>query len=77
MILSKEWSHIEQKHTSDGYMYMMSHVVRKLVFSISENKEADQLRSNAKLISAFVFATLIVQSLYFLNLKFQASSHIQ
>ena len=28
----------------------------------------------AKLISAFVFATRIVQSLYFLNPKFQASS---
>ena len=29
----------------------------------------------AKLISAFVFATWIVQILYILNLKFQASSH--
>ena len=32
--------------------------------------------SRASLISAFVFATRIVQSLYFLNLKFQASRHI-
>ena len=30
----------------------------------------------AKLISAFVFATYIVQSLYFLNPKFQASSYL-
>ena len=30
----------------------------------------------AKLISAFVFATRIVQSLYYLNPKFQASSHL-
>ena len=30
----------------------------------------------AKLISAFVFVTRIVESLYFLNLKFQASSHL-
>ena len=30
----------------------------------------------AKLISAFVIATLIVQPLYFLNPKFQASSHL-
>ena len=30
----------------------------------------------AKLISAFVFATLIVQSLYLLNQKFQASSYL-
>ena len=29
-----------------------------------------------KLISAFVFATRIVQSLFFLNQKFQASSHL-
>ena len=31
----------------------------------------------AKLISAFVLATRIVQSLYFLNRKFQASSYLQ
>ena len=31
----------------------------------------------AKLISTFVFATRIVQSPYFLNSKFQASSHLQ
>ena len=30
----------------------------------------------AKLISAFVFATWIVQSLYFLNPKFRVSSHL-
>ena len=30
----------------------------------------------AKLISAFVFATRIVQSLYFLSTKFHASSHL-
>ena len=30
----------------------------------------------AKLISAFVFATRIVQFLFFLNPKFQASSHL-
>ena len=30
----------------------------------------------AKLISAFVFATRILQSLYFLNTKVQASSHL-
>ena len=31
---------------------------------------------NAKLISAFVFATRVVRSLYHLNSKFQASSHL-
>ena len=50
--------------------------MRKPAFCICENKDADQLAVTAKLISAFVFATLIVQSLYFLNLKFQASGHL-
>ena len=51
--------------------------MRKQVFGICENKDADQLRGTvtAKLISAFVFATWIAQSLYFLNPKFQVSSH--
>ena len=53
--------------------------MRKPDFSICENKDADQLRGNqvsVKLISAFVFATQIVQSIYFLNPKFQASSYL-
>ena len=55
----------------------MNLVVRKPAFCICENKDADQLRGvTAKLISAFVFATRIVQSLYVLNPKFQASSHL-
>ena len=70
----------------------LSRVVRKPAFCICENKGADQLRGDreadqrlcfrnsfavtAKLISAFVFATRIVQSPYFLNPKFQASSHL-
>ena len=35
-----------------------------------------QRRRSANLISAFEFAKRIVQSLYFLNPKFQASSHV-
>ena len=56
----------------------MSLVMRKPAFFICENKDADQLRGTAKLISAFIFATRIVQSLYYiyLNPKFQASSHL-
>ena len=44
--------------------------MRKTAFCIY--KDADQLRSNR----AFFFATQIVQSLNFLNQKFQASSHL-
>ena len=51
--------------------------MRKPDFCICENKDADQLRGNrAKLISAFVFAAWIVQSLYYLTPKFQASSYL-
>ena len=46
--------------------------MRKPFFFICESKDADQLRSNC----VFVFATQIVQSLYVLNPKFQASSHL-
>ena len=44
--------------------------MRKPAFCICENKGADK-----KQISAFVFATRIVQFLYFLNPKIPASSH--
>ena len=54
----------------------MSLVVRKPAFCICENKDADQLHGNPKLISAFVFAIRIVQSLYYQNPKFQTSSHL-
>ena len=50
----------------------MSHYMRKQGICICENKDADQ-----KLISAFIFATRVVRSLYYLNSKFQASSHLQ
>ena len=51
----------------------MSRIMRKPAFCICENKDADQLRGN-QLISAFVFATRIVQSLFYLNPKFHAST---
>ena len=50
--------------------------MRKPVFGICENKDADQLRGYREADRAFVFATYIVQSLYFLNTKFHASSHL-
>ena len=54
----------------------MSRLMGKPTICIGENKGTDQLRSNctAKLISAFVFATRIVQFLFYLNPRFQASS---
>ena len=46
----------------------------KPTICIGENKGADQLRGNREADHAFVFATRIVQFLFYLNPKFQASS---
>ena len=48
--------------------------MRKPAFCICENKDPDAVTT--ELISDFVFATRILQSLYFLNPKYQASSHL-
>ena len=50
--------------------------MRKPAFCIWEIKDADQLRGNREADQRLCFATRTVQSLYFLNLKFQASSHL-
>ena len=51
--------------------------MRKLrLFAYANTKTQISFAVTAKLISAFVFATQIVQSFYFLNPKFQASSHL-
>ena len=55
----------------------MNRVVRKPVFAYANTKTQISFAVlTAKLTSAFVFATRIVESLYFLNPKFQASSHL-
>ena len=46
------------------------------LFAYAKTKTQISFAVTAKLISAFVFATRIVQSLYFLNPEFQASSHL-
>ena len=54
----------------------MSHVVRKPTFCICETKAQIIFAVTVKLISAFVFATLIVCFIYFLNPKFPVTSHL-
>ena len=57
----------------------MSRVIRKPTFcnfAYAKTKTQISFAVTAKLISIFVFATQIMQSLYFLNLKFQASSYL-
>ena len=51
--------------------------MRKPDFYICENKGADQLCGHREADQRLCFfATRIVKSLYFLNTKFQASSHL-
>ena len=54
----------------------LSRVMRKPTFTYAKTKTQISFAVTAKLISAFVFATRIVQSLYLLNTKFQASSYL-
>ena len=53
----------EPRHEKTGFLHMPKQT--QISFAV-----------NVKLISAFVFATQIVQSLYSLNAKFQASYHL-
>ena len=50
--------------------------MRTPVFAYAKTEMQISFVVTAKLISAFVLATRIVESLYFLNPKFQASSHL-
>ena len=55
----------------------MSRVMRKpfVFFAYAKTKTQISFAVTAKLICAFVFATRILQSFYFLNPKFQTSCH--
>ena len=48
----------------------------KWLFAYAKTKTQISFAVTAKLMSIFVFATWIVQSLFFLNSKFQASSYL-
>ena len=50
-------SGVVRSSSGRGRTYILSRVMRKPTFCICENKDTDQLRVAAKLISAFVFAT--------------------
>ena len=52
-------------------VFYMIRIMRKLAFHICQNKDADQLCSIAQLIRDFVFASQILQLLFFLNLNFK------
>ena len=55
--------------------YLMCHVKNR-IFAYAKTKTQIRCAVTVQLISAFVFAIQIVLSLYFLNPKFQVSSHL-
>ena len=54
----------------------LSRVMRKPTFCICENKDADQLCCNREADQRLCFRYIDSISIYFLNLKFQASSYL-
>ena len=50
--------------------------MRKPIFAYAKTKTQISCAVTAQLISAFVFATRIVQFIYYLNPKFRVSSHL-
>ena len=50
--------------------------MRKPIFAYAKTKTQISCAVTAKLISTFVFATRIVQFLFYLNPKFQVSGHL-
>ena len=68
--LSKE-IYVKQILILDIFDYAYEPRHEKPTFDIYKNKDTNQLRGNC----AFVFTTWIEQYLYFLNPKFQVSSH--
>ena len=58
-----------------GSEYFEPRREKTIFFAYAKTKTQISFAVTAKLISAFVFATWIVQFLFYLNPKFQASSH--
>ena len=59
-----------------GVQIIEPHHEKTCSMQMQNQRRRSAAQLHAQLISAFVFATQIVQSLYFVNLKFQASSHL-
>ena len=60
-------------HESQSHLSL---VMRKPAFAFAKTKTQISCAVTAQMISAFVFATWIVQYLFFLNPKFPVSSHL-
>ena len=72
----------ESLYVSRWYLATLRYSIRAAkwenrIFAYAKTKTQISFAVTAKLISVFVFATRIVKSLFFLNTKFQVSSHLQ
>ena len=76
--ISAQATYLRSVTTLLELLLCLSHVMRKpcFCFAYAKTKALISFAVTAKLISAFVSATWIVQYLYFLNKKFQVSSHL-
>ena len=65
-----------EKFPSSGIIKYEPHHEKTVFLHMQKTKTQISFAVTAKLISVFVFATRIVQSLSYLNPKFQANSHL-
>ena len=68
--------HLRLYKTSSCASSIRVFVLRKQNFGYAKTKMQISFVVTAKLISAFVYTTYLVQFLHFLNTKFQVSSHL-
>ena len=63
-------------HVFHELIFIRATLCENRIFANAKTKTQISFAVTTKLISAFVFAIRIVQSLYYLYTKFQASSHL-
>ena len=61
---------------NSNHSHCLSRLMRKPTICIGKNKDTDQLRGDREADQRLCFCYSDVQFLYFLNPKFQASSHL-
>ena len=76
LLLRAKLSFLSFISTASSVLYQMSLCMRKPTICIGVNNSQISFEVTAKLISAFVFATRTVQSLFYLNTKIQASNNL-
>ena len=66
----------QPRYSSIVAILLMYKIIKMCHEKYAKTKMQISCKVTVQLISAFIFATLLLQSLFFLNPKFQASSHL-